>query len=901
MEQLNLQRFPFGKDVIVYDYVSKYGDWLFKQALIESFQRAGYFVYSAKSNTFLFSEDLLRQKSQGEINSLGLVFTRMDRKRIQPSLLKKYSHILELQRIKRFSETLIYWRNGKIIFQKEFRRTYEQERIRLITEFLGLTHKERCILIKNPKDKKVAISFNADENSEQRLKFNYEEVNRVLLHMYRQGYKLIFIKKPGTSLPEEFLRTNLIRKVKVLEPRTIEDAFRVVESCSYYFGADSGLTHHAVQKGIIVFSLFNKKYHGRFPLFNTQFINHMSFFGDRYFAQELIRYIDNLGCAQEARCSYGHLVRFLRGTYSIIGDPYSNRQKFLHLIIYLSFLSGRAKQEFHRIKNLSRDIFFADRLYEFDYSTLPFMRGRIFIESRKFAFNLQQILKRKLGSKSKGVSIFARNCSFFRGMALKRGISDIDFPIIYARGLSESRKKWVLKITRATLRRYSFSTSFPHQSPVLENNQKTRKHYYPIIRYGQAVFFPRLPGSSENLEKVTSRLKTKIILGEISKEDFDSLVKEIRTRKGPLDKKFITEINYLLADNKNFNRYGEFIRKIESLLASVGIFGTKGVVVLRIDKYSSESLAPIMTGMIAHGLIYISQNRMYINWDLRRPQHWWSLPIHLVWEGKSALETISHKGMKSPVYNRGSFKILKNLRSHKISPRTAAELLNSESFLVITEAFNFLRRKKYEIDKLFSFSQEEINKFLRLNNSNCVDKRDKKIILLGLLIGKPLTLSPRQFAMLSKYNLFMQYVNTGGKINICATNFFCTGRSGLHSTNNFFESFRKDFVLLLRQCRLYLIIGIDLFFLKSKKEEILFQYFVGGRSLMEGPKNQSQKVSRFLTSFEIVRLFTDIYYLDELLERFKYIKVDSEVENCVLLRILAKTFKADKHSIFKFS
>ena len=892
MEQLNLQRFPFGKDVIVYDYVNKYGDWLFKQALIEALQKAGYFVCSAKSNTFLFSESLLRQKSRGKTSPLGLVFTRINMKEIQSSLLKKYPHVLELQRRKRFSETLIYWRNVKIIFQKEFRKMYEQERIKSITEFLGLAYKERRILIRNSKNKKVAISFNASENSEQRLKFNYREVRRVLLHMYGQGYKLIFIKKPGTSLPKGLIRTDLVRKAKVLESRTIKNAFRIVESCLYYFGSDSGLAHHAVQKGIITFSLFNKKYHGRFPLFNTQFINHMSFFGDSNFAQELIRYIDNLGCAQESHYSYRYLVRFLRGAYSIIEDPYSNKQKFFHLITYLSFFSGRAKEEFRRIKNLSRDIFFADRFYEFNYSSLPFMRGRIFIDSRKFAFCLQQIFKRKLGSKSKGVSVFARNCSFFRGMALKRGISDIDFPIIYARDLSESRKKWVLKTTRATLRRYSFSTSFPHQSPVLENNYKTRKHYYPIIHYGQAVFSPRLPGSSENLEKFTSRFKIKIILGEISKAEFSSLMKEIRTGKGPLDKKFITEIDYLLADNKNFNQYGEFIRKIESLFESVGAFGTKGVVVLRIDKHSSESLAPIMAGMLAHGLIYISQKGMYINWDLRRPQHWWSLPIHLVWEDELALETILRKGMKSPVYNRGSFKILKNLGSHKVSSQAAAELLNSESFLVTTEAFKFLRKKKHGIvNKIFSFSQEEVNNFLRLNNSNCVDERDKKIILLGLLTGKPLVLSPEQLAMLSKYNLFMQYINSCGKINIRATNFFYAGKPELRSTNNFFVSFKRDFILLLRQYRLYLIIDIDLFFLKSKKEEILFQYFVGGRSLMEGPQKQSQEVRKFLTSFDIARLFIDVLYLDKLLKKFKYIKVNSEVENYALLRVLAKAFK----------
>lgn len=779
-----------------------------------------------------------------------------------------------------------------MIFQKEFRRTYEQERVRSITEFLGLTYKERCIPIQNPKNKRVAISFNASENSEQRLKFNYEEVSRVLLHMYRQGYKLIFIKNPGATLPKDLFRINLMRNVKVLEPRTLKDAFRIVENCSYYFGSDSGLAHHAVQKSIVVFSLFNKKYHGRLPLFNTKFINHMSFFGDRYFAQELIGYIDNLGCAQKAHHSYDYIIRFLRGAYSIVGSPYSNKQKFLHLIIYLSFLNRKTKQEFSRIKNLSMDIFFADRLYEFDYYTLPFMKRRIFIESRKVALCLQRIFKRKLGSKSKGVNIFARNCSFFRGMALKRGISDIDFPIIYTRGLSESRKKWVLKITRATLRRYSFSTSFPHQSPVLEDNYKMRKHYYPIIHYGQAVFSPRLPGSSENLEKFISRFKIKIILGEISKAEFSSLMKEIQTGKGPLNKKFITEINYLLADNKNFNQYGKFIRKIESLFESVGAFGTKGVVVLRIDKHSSESLAPIMAGMLAHGLIYISQNRMYINWDLRRPQHWWSLPIHLVWEGRSALETILRKGMKSPIYNRGSFKILKDLKFHKVSSQTAAELLNSESFLVTTEAFKFLRKKKHcIINKLFSFSQEEINNFLSINNSNCMDKEDKKIILLGLLTGKPLVLSPGQLAMLSKYNLFMQYINSCGKINIRATNFFCAGKPELRSTNNFFESFKKDFILLLRQYRLYLIIDIDLFFLRSKREEILFQYFVGGRSLMEGPQKQSQEVHRFLTSFDIARLFADIPYLDKLLKTFKYIKVDSEVENYALLQVLARALK----------
>ena len=376
-----------GKEIIIYDLVNKYGDWLFKIPLALSFKKAGYLVRSAKENEFKKYKNILRSHRNNEHTSLAIVFTRSDKK-ISQSLLRKHPKVLELRRIKRSLEILIYWCKGRIIFQKRFSETHEQERIKSIVEFLGLRYIERRIRIRYPSNKKVAVNFSVSENSSQRLNLKRGEIAKTLHHIQRKGYKVVLIKKTGNqnSPIEKLIIKSFAGKVRISETNSLEEALAVVGSCSHYFGVDCGLAHHAAERGKIVFVLFNKKYHGSSPLFNSNFINYLSFFGDTNFSKKLIEYFDNLeNPDRRTNLSSLFLKSLLLGTCPMQRNSYANSQKIFHLVLKLSFLDPRVKKTFDSIRNLPRDIFFIDRFYKADYSTLQEAKGKAFIESRKFA------------------------------------------------------------------------------------------------------------------------------------------------------------------------------------------------------------------------------------------------------------------------------------------------------------------------------------------------------------------------------------------------------------------------------------------------------------------------------------------------------------------------------------
>ena len=888
-QSINLRNKPFGQRVVVYDFVGRYGDWLFKQPLLFSLQEIGYFVYASSKNHFSplrgHSVDPKKEKCD-----FALVFTRSDLKLLTSSFLKTHRYTLEIRRQNRFTESVILWNEDRRALSKSFRKTYEQERIYSIAKFLAIPYIERTIAPKPPQNKQVAVSFNVSENEAQRLRLSIDEIIRVIQYFHHNHYTIFYIKrKSGQDSILRRLPRSLVLNFRIVETKTMAAALKTINGTTYYFGADSGLAHYAIQNGSIAFTLFNKQYHGPTPLFNSNFFNHFVFFGDTKFSKEVIHYLDELQTPNEFYgVAYQYIKKFIADGKLLLQNAYRNKEKLKWLKLYFALHSTPCRKQLSRLENLMNGVFFSDNLYEFDYHELLQKKKKIFTDSKEFTEFLERAIEKCLGASRKKVSIFAKNCSFFHGTCLKRNVSDIDGLLVSAPSLSEKHQKDVLRVVCSALERYAFSTQLPHQTPILGSIKDEKQRYYPILVKGQAAFSFKIHGDIKDVEKYQTRIKVKIILGELPHKDLLFLRKKVTAEQVFWGKHFLKEIDALLKERKFFEQYGAFIRKIETLFSQVGGFGVNANVVLAVNKRDADSLSFVLERLMRHGIIYISKHRLFVNWDLRRPQHRWFIPVSLVWHGKVSLDQIVAKALSGKIYTYAPFKILKDLSHNKIVPQKMVDLLSSETYLVILEIFNAPRRVRRQMRRYSHFSKKEIQDYAQIPNSNCNDKEDRKICLFGLLTGFSPRLLPSQVKLLSRYNLFVQYLNRHSETPIYETKFFSHNSSQkINSPRNFAKEFKENFTQILREYYLYQNCHLPLFLLQEKRRELLFMYFVLGRGLMEGPSDQSQEVQKFLSSVSPDSFFGDITSSQLNVQRINH-TIPSPSENYILLRILQK-------------
>lgn len=884
------------KAIIFYDFVGKYGDWLFKQPIILSFQKFGCDVFFGSKNKFksIISQNKNKFLSQ---KMLAVVLTRQDKISIQETdIFNKHENIIEIKRMSRSKEIVTYWKRGKKSFCQEFEAVHEQERIEKILNFLNLPTIERKIAEPCIKNKEVVINFNVGENINSRIDFNTKEILRTIKYILDKGYKVLLIRSKNNDF--NFLQNNIEekiilqfgKKIKIKKIKTFQDACNIINGCTYYFGADSGMAHYAVNAGKVVFALYSSRYHGTSPLFSTKFSNHLILHGNRYFFGKIIKYLRSIDDGVFSKKSAINIInKFIKGDVNELGlnhNIYDNDRKIKQLILQLIFSKKTIKDRLQIIKKLSTGIFFSDHVWDVKYDEINGMKGQIFIDSMQFAEELEKFLSKNFNKEKRKISIFAKNSSFFYGTALRRGVSDIDFMTICT-SLCQKKKKKILQGIKQLLKKSGFSINLPHQMPIIEKISKIKEGgFRPIIKNGKNVFIFDTQQDYQNLEKYKSRIKMKIILGEINANIFSKLANDIKNSKN-LGDVFLKEINDLMKYKNKFSAYSQFMRKIEDLLKDVGGIGSKGIVILRISKNSEKQIRDIIKELMKQGIVYFDRNHLYVNWDTRKPQNAWFIPIVIIWENsrpRKSLE-ISRQAIRSCIYRYDSFKILKKIKHCQISIREAVDLLSSKSHIITSEIFYFLKSNKKRLIK-WKLKKSDKILFLKTKNSDCDSLLDKKINLLGLINNQSIKLNESEKCKLSKYNLFVQFFNNSREIDILKTEFFKCKNHIKQSAEDFSMQFINEFNRLLREYYLYNIIAVDDFVTKEKLKELLFNYFVQGKNLMEGPKNQSEKIKAFLDSFEIKEIIDNNEYLEKVIKSMSSIKLKSSRGNFLLLWLL---------------
>ena len=868
----NLSRYPFGKKVIIHDFVGKYGDWLFKQPLISAFMGAGYKIFFASSNQYKPLNKEYYSNLKGD-SSLAIFFTRSDKEKPSDYVKKSYPYIIEINRINRFSEKVIISIYGKIIHEKIFSKIRrEQERIEAIVDFLGLQYKERSIKIQLRNQKIIVLSFNVGEKINERSKnIDVKEIIKVLRYAHTHGYCLQVIEEKGLYNPLTIkIKKNLKEILQIRETKTIHEAFNIINQGRIFFGLDSGLAHYAVQKGKIVFSLFDIEYHGKSPVFNTKLCNHLTFFGNQKFANEIINYIKILDVSKKYDKSYKFINRFISNEDKLVRNSYSNDVKFVKLILKKMNFSTKFKKKFENLKNMFDGIFIPDKICTVHYDTLPLVKGPLFINS----FDFVQYLQRKIAifhQNNRKINIFAKNCSFFYGTAMKHNKSDIDLVTISKEGLSNKEKAQIVHVFKQVLNKYSFSTDLPHQTPSFKPIKHFKKNYYPIILKNKSVFSFRVQNDQKNIEKFKTRIKIKIIANEISYQELDQLSTMFLAHPF-YGQEFIEELKLLVKDKNEFIKYEEFIRKMEFILSTIGPFGSPTNVLLKFDKTQDSKNAYLFKKLISHGLIYVNENRLYLNWDIRRPQHAWFIPIAITSLPK--IDNVVREGLKSRVYKNSTFIMLKKINQKKLSIDKAIYCLNSESYLLISEAFHYLKNFNHRyLKKYFKMPAKEFREYLNFKNSNCNDSKDQKINLLSLLLGETPNLLESDIKKLSGYNLFVYYFIHSKEFEFLNVKSLEKQRTknGIQHTQDFTLQFKKEFIQMLREYYLYFLIDPDIFLVKEKKKEILFMYFVKGVGFLQGGGEQARKIKKFLSDIP-QEIFSNSDKLGYFLRRFERIK-----------------------------
>ncbi len=852
-------------EIIIYDFRNKLGEWLFKKPLLLSLRTSGFRVYQSKANFFV--EDNFYKAPLSKVFDFAIVFSS-SAKPVPLTIFTKHEHVIELRRIDKFSEVLIYREKGKLVKENFFRDRLEQLRIGSITRYLGLTYTKENIPLEFPKNKVILLSFNVSDNHALRLDFEVDQIIDFIIWAKNNDYRIFFLEEAGLK---RYRKIEQIKKVshKVIRTRTIHEAFYAINECGFYFGVDSGLAHYAVRKGKISFVLYSKEFHGKKPIFNSDFSNHFTFFSGDKISEIIPVYLESL---KQDRCFISSIRfqnEFLKGNNSLLENSYSNRIKFKKLVLALTLSSQEIKKYLFKIRDSAKNVFFIDKIYDFGYGGLKKIKGNIFIDSEVFTTSLYKLSRLVFKKELSNLSIFAKNSSFFYGTALKRGVSDIDLLTIHGSKIKKEKLKKFAEKLMATLKKNGFAVDLPHQVPII-GTAKTTDGFYPIIKKGKPVFSIRVPRDIENIEKYKSRIKLKVILGEISKIQINKILRK-STNEEFLGSEFTTEIKQLISNLNSVFICETFIRKMEYMLLKIGGFGSKGFVFLRVDKKEVLKISHILIKLMENGLVYLVGSRLYLNWDIRRPQHAWFIPIIVKWPRDFNPNQITKTALKSPIYNSSSFGILKKIYYSKIQSADLVKFLSSKSYLVSSEAFRKLSDFPEKIELINKLSKGDLDNFLNVNNSNCNEK-DKKACLTSLISGKAFNLTKREISKLSKYNLFIQYLNGNSKFDIRSTSFFKINKISRQSTLNLSKNFPNEFLSLLREYYLYKNFNAPGFLLKEKEKEILFYYFVKGRSLMEGGGQQFINVRNFLSQINLRSLLIHQEAIESTLLEYHKIK-----------------------------
>ncbi len=363
-------------------------------------------------------------------------------------------------------------------------------------------------------------------------------------------------------------------------------------------------------------------------------------------------------------------------------------------------------------------------------------------------------------------------------------------------------------------------------------------------------------------------------MGEIDGREKRRMFKNfLKTGKTSL----LREIKELENDALYFKEWRFLIRKFIAANKLLGQFGDKGSLILRIKREDCLRVAKSVSGLMKHGLLYINDKNLYLLWNMRRPQHGWFQPIIIFAEDNKIFRREIKKAINSPKYFSGRLKSLRRIYFNKLNISKAISLLGSFNPLILTEAYRYLAYKNNNFsDYSFSFSKKEISDYVRGKENNCDNPRDKKISLSSLALKKALPLSSKEINYLTKYNCFVQILNTmnaDNKIEVNNTSFFTASPFLRHSATNFSYLYKKYMIRLLRDYYLYSVIKIlPEEILYEKRKEILFNYFVQGRAFLRGDKNQSVAVKKFLIKLNILETLINGEELIKTINNFKRVK-----------------------------
>lgn len=856
----------FGAHVIVYDLVGKYGDWLFKQPLLLGLKKDGFQISVSKNPhpPFIITTSNV-QHSRRQVAQWSLVFTQKDYDGVDSSFAKRDATVIEIQRTDRSVEIVRVWKRGVRTHARSFTAVHEQERVRAIAKYLHISYEERQINVAKPKGRVIAVNTNVGDRDRDRLNFDFREVGRVIRTLRACGYTFRVLKNVLDTgiIPPAFYAQ--FKRSEIVVTRSFREACRVTDDCDFYFGADSGLAHYAVECGKLVFSLYSADYHGQQPIFQSTFRNHLCYFGDRLFADRLLFDLQRLELAYADKELILQIRRFLRSGRGISQNPYENEQKVFALCIAFISQNGRCKDLAREIYVHSANIFFTDEVVKVDIRELRPLSGKLFINSEACARALCKHIVLKPNSKE--IDLYAKPCSFFYGTAMRDGSSDVDLPTLFIRNDVSSAPS-LLGGIKAVLERYGFSTELPHQTPVFLKKQRTIKSLRPIIEKGRLAYASCCQTDKNNFQKYKARIKLKIIAGEVSKSERRVLDNSLKTTGD--GKRLLLEIIALERDRRFFRKWISFVRKITRATRMLGDFGLKGHIFLKVRKRDCRSTAAAIGGLMRHGIVYAIGTRLYLVWDIRRPQHGWFQPITILAEDMAVFRKEIARVLRSSIYLPPPFNTLQLLSSGKLAPAAAVLLLASTEPLLFMEAYRYVTLHRLEFGDSRIFSRQELREYVREKESNCNNPRDRKLSLWSLATGNPLPLLPKDVRRLTKYNCFVQLFTTGGTLfNISDTDFFRAKSQVNTSAMDFTDQFKERIIQLLREYYLYtLATGLPREFLYEKRKEILFVYCVQGRVLLEGPHAQSARAVIFLRELNIMSVFYDERVLRETIVKY---------------------------------
>lgn len=852
----------FGNHVAIHDWGLKYGDWLFKQPLLIGLREQG-FRLLGKDLRFPFSREL-----RGTIGVVpdavprwAIVFSSIRTRCVDSSFASRYGFLVEIQRTNRLREEIILWRGQSRYRKQTFMRVHEQERVRAIARYLGIKYKERKVTIRSPRGNVIALNLNVSDKPSERTSFETRKIRFLIKALKDRGYRIRAIKNPHGDVREEFYRG--LADNEIFPTPTFASARRIVREADFYLGADSGLAHYAVDNGKIAFVLFSRKHHGPSPLFQSTFRNQLCYFGDESFVKEVLRDIKRLEKRGADKELTNTINRFLQSGEGVHCDPYHNERKLLTLQLSLISQTDSCRRLAREIHAQSAGIFLSDEVVGVGYRKLKPFRGKLFVDTEGCARRLHKVILEN--KKAEKISLHIKPCSFFYGTAMRDGSSDVDLPTITSSKLRNSSS--LMRKIFFTLRNFGFSMMLPHQTPVLKKNLgDLRKLLAPVVIKGKFAFSQAPQKDPQNFLKYSARLKIKLIAKEIDERKWSCIRKTLsKTRRG---RKLNLELATLKRDAGCFEAWEAIIRKIIAATSTLGDFGAKGQIVMKISKGECRVVGRLIGGLMRHGVVYSVGTRLYPLWNIRRPQHGWFQPITLLLQDHSDFRNGLREGLKRNMPTPHAFVTLKKQLSGGLSQEQTLALLGSPEPLILIETFRYITLHKRFRQQ--SFARQEIRRYAREVDSNCNNALDKKLGLWSLAVGIPLPLTPKDIGDLTKYNCFVQCLLQPNDFDIADTQFFNSLRFSGLSANDFFGEFRARLIRLLREYFLYtMATGISREFLYEKRKEILFAYCVQGRALLEGPYPQARKTKRFLRSLRIMKTLSDGRALRETIQRNK--------------------------------